>query len=82
MFCPVLPYSSDSAPHDFWLFAGFKEKFAGWSFSCLQDLAKAVNSELRALSPSGRLNALESWHRQLELCVQSGGVYVEEMSMF
>ena len=45
----------------------------------LRDFAKAVNSELHALSPSDYQNAFESWRRRLELCVRSGGECFEGM---
>ncbi|GFS01717.1 mariner Mos1 transposase [Elysia marginata] len=48
----VLPhpaYSPDLAPCDFWLFPTLKDRLAGRKFDRIQDLAKAVNSELRAI---------------------------------
>ena len=44
-----------------------------------QDLAKAVNSELHALSPFDYQKAFECRRRQLELCVWSGEKYFEGM---
>ena len=75
------PYSSDAAPRDFWLFPLIKEKWAGWKFSNIQDLAKVVGSELHALSSSNYQNVFESFRKQLEPCVQSGGEYFEIMWM-
>ena len=43
------PYSPDLAPCDFWLFPVLKEKLAGRKFDRVQDLAKAVRSELSGL---------------------------------
>ncbi|GFR88443.1 transposase [Elysia marginata] len=48
----VLPhpaYSRDLAPFDFWFFPTLKDRLAGRKFDRIQDLAKAVNSELRTL---------------------------------
>ncbi|GFS16881.1 transposase [Elysia marginata] len=48
----VLPhsaYSPDLAPCDFWLFPILKDRLAGRKFDRIQDLAKAVNSELRTI---------------------------------
>ncbi|GFR68054.1 transposase [Elysia marginata] len=48
----VLPhraYSLDMAPCDFWLFPILKDRLAGRKFDRIQDLAKAVNSELRII---------------------------------
>ncbi|GFR99817.1 transposase [Elysia marginata] len=61
----VLPhpaYSPNLASCDFWLFLILKDRLAEWKFDCIQDLAKAVNSELltirkktnKACSGSGR----------------------------
>ena len=57
-----------------------KKSWLGDNFPAyrIQDLAKAVNSELYALSPSNHQNAFETWHRLLELCVQSLGVYFKK----
>ncbi|GFR59573.1 transposase [Elysia marginata] len=45
----ILPhptYSSDLAPCDIWLFPILKDRLAGRKFDRIQDLTKAVNSEL------------------------------------
>ncbi|GFR65728.1 transposase [Elysia marginata] len=42
-------YSPDLAPCDFWLFPILKDRLAGRKFDRIQDLAKAVNSELRTI---------------------------------
>ncbi|GFR92867.1 cysteine-rich venom protein [Elysia marginata] len=50
----VLPhpaYSPDLAPCDFWLFS--RDRLAGRKFDRIQDLAKAVNSELRTIPEEG-----------------------------
>ena len=70
-------YGPDSAPCDVWLLPLIKEKWAGWKFPRIKDLAKAVNSQLRVLSPSDDQNAFESWRRRPELCVRSGGEQFE-----
>ena len=61
------PYSPHLAQCDFWLFPLIKKKkekkLAGWKFFGSEDLAKAVNSEPHALSPSENQNAFESWQR-------------------
>ncbi|GFS00551.1 transposase [Elysia marginata] len=48
----VLPHPVDSpdlAPCDFWLFPILKDRLAGQKFGHIQDLTKAVNSELRTI---------------------------------
>ena len=47
---PPTPNSPNLAPCDFWLFPLIKRKLAGRTFSRIQGLAKAVNSELHAWS--------------------------------
>ena len=45
-------YSPDLAPCDFWLFPKLKSAPAGKPFSRIQDLIKAVHSEMRAIPAS------------------------------
>nr|KAG5697247.1 hypothetical protein BaRGS_031243 [Batillaria attramentaria]KAG5697713.1 hypothetical protein BaRGS_000598 [Batillaria attramentaria] len=44
------PYSPDLAPCDFWLFPILKERLAGRKFDRIQDLSKAVKSELEGMA--------------------------------
>ena len=46
---PHPPYSPDLAPCDFWLFPKIKGAIAGKLFLRTQDLARAVDSELRGI---------------------------------
>ncbi|GFS13827.1 transposase [Elysia marginata] len=49
----VLPhpaYSPDLAQRDFWLFPILKDRLAGRKFDRIQDLTKAMHSELRTIS--------------------------------
>ena len=46
------PHSPELAPFDFWLFPKIKSAFAGKPFSRIQDLGKAVHSEMRAIPAS------------------------------
>ena len=64
------------------LVVSLHQSMVGWvEFSHIQGPVKAVNSELRALSPSDYQNASESWRKQLELCMRSGGWYFEGIWM-
>ena len=49
------PYSPYLAPCDFWLFPTLKEGLAGRKFYRMQDLAKAVFSELRSIPKEAML---------------------------
>ena len=50
-------YSPDLAPCDFRLFPKVKKAISGRLFSRIQDLARAVHSELKSIPPSSTLNA-------------------------
>ena len=73
------PYSPDLAPCDFWLFPTLKERLAGRKFDRVQDLAKAVNSELRGIPKEDYQGALFAWRRRLETCIRVKGEYFEGM---
>lgn len=76
----VLPhpaYSPDLAPCDFWLFPILKDRLAGRKFERIQDLAKAVKSELQTIPEEEYHNAFRKWIRRLEICVQRRGEYFE-----
>ena len=76
----VLPhpaYSPDLAPCDFWLFPILKERLAGRKFTRVQDLSKAVFSELRSIPKEDYCAAFEQWMRRLQTCIQKGGEYFE-----
>ena len=73
------PYSPDLAPCDFWLFPTLKERLVGRKFDRVQDLAKAVNSELRGIPKEDYQGALFAWRRRLETCIRVKGEYFEGM---
>ena len=72
-------YSPDLAPCDFWLFPILQEKLAGHKFDRIQDLAKAVKSQLQGMPREQYQMALEMWWRRLEKCIQVKGGYSEGM---
>ena len=73
------PYSPDLAPCDFWLFPILKERLAGHKFDRVQDLAKAVKSQLDTIPKEDYQRALCAWRRRLETCVRVKGEYFEGM---
>ena len=77
---PHPPYSPDLAPCDFWLFPTLKECLAGRKFYGLQDLAKAVLSELRSIPKEDDAAAMEKWIAPLRTCRQ--GEYFEGMQKY
>ena len=77
---PHPPYSPDIAPCDFWLFPTLKERLAGREFYRVQDLAKAVFSELRSIPKEDyAAAAMEKWIAWLRTCIKRSGEYYEGM---
>lgn len=74
---PHPPYSPDLAPCDFWLFPTLKDRLAGRKFYRVQDLAKAVFSELKGIPKENYAAALEKWITRLRTCIQRRGEYFE-----
>ena len=73
------PYSPDLAPCDFWLFPILKERLAGHKFDRIQDLSKAVKSELEGIPREEYQRALHMWRTRLEMCIRAKGEYFEGM---
>ncbi|GFR75738.1 transposase [Elysia marginata] len=78
----VLPhpaYSPDLAPCDFWLFPILWERLAGRKFDRIQfqDLAKAVNSELRTTPEEDYQGVFRKWQIRLKRCIESHREYFE-----
>ncbi|GFR76292.1 transposase [Elysia marginata] len=74
----VLPhpaYSPDLAPCDFWLFPILKDRLAGGKFDRIQDLAKAVNSELWTIREEDYRGVFRKWQIKLKCCIESHGEY-------
>ncbi|GFR68026.1 transposase [Elysia marginata] len=68
-----LAYDPDLAPYDFWLFPILKDRLAGRKFDRVQDLAKAVNSELRTIPEEDYQGVFRKWHIRLKRCIESHG---------
>lgn len=73
------PYSPDLAPCDFWLFPTLKERLAGRKFDRIQDLTKAVKSELESIPREEYQKAFQKWQGRLQKCIQAQGKYFEGM---
>ncbi|GFR71484.1 transposase [Elysia marginata] len=74
----VLPhpaYSPDVAPCDFWMFPILKDRLAGRKFDRIQDLAKAVNSELQTITEEDYQGVFRKWHIRLKRCIERHGEY-------
>ncbi|GFR74271.1 transposase [Elysia marginata] len=59
----------DLAPCEFWLFLILKDRLAGRKFDRIQDLAKAVNSELRTIPEEGYQSVFQKWQTRLKRCI-------------
>ncbi|GFS22386.1 transposase [Elysia marginata] len=76
----VLPhpaYSPDLAPCDFWLFLILEDRLAGRKFDRIQDLAKAVNSDLPTIPEEDYQGVFRKWQIRLKRCTESHGEYFE-----
>lgn len=77
---PVLPhppYSPDLSPCDYWLFPVLKDRLAGHRFRRIQDMARAVNSELRGIPPEDYRAAIQNYPKRLKMCIRYHGEYFE-----
>ncbi|GFS22419.1 transposase [Elysia marginata] len=68
-----LAYSPDLAACDFWLFSILKDRLAGRKFDRIQDLAKAVNSELRTIQEEDYQGVFRKRQIRLKRCIESHG---------
>lgn len=76
---PHPPYSPDLAPCDFWLFPKVKSAISGRPFSRIQDLARAVKSELERLPASEYHSCFQAWRMRMQRCIEAEGKYFEGM---
>ena len=76
---PHQPYSPDLAPCGFWLFPTLEERLAGRNFHRVQDLAKAVFSELRNVPKEGYAAAIVKWMARLRTYIKRRGQRFEGM---
>ncbi|GFR66847.1 transposase [Elysia marginata] len=74
---PHPAYSPDLALCDFWLFPILKDSLAERNFDRIQDLAKAVNSQLRTIPEEDYQGMLRKWQITLKGCIESHGEYFE-----
>ena len=72
-------YSPDLAPCDFWLFPKLKSAPAGKPFSRIQDLIKAVHSEMRAIPASEYRECFQMWRMRMQRRIEVEGSYFEGM---
>ncbi|GFR86746.1 transposase [Elysia marginata] len=59
------------------LFPILKDRLAGRKFDSIQDLAKAVNSELRTISEENYQGVFRKWQIRMKSCIESHGEHFE-----
>jgi histone-lysine N-methyltransferase SETMAR len=74
---PHPAYSPDLAPLDFWVWPKLKADMSGLKFHRVQDLAKAVHSQLNSYGEDWYRKCLEQWTTRLQKCIDEEGGYVE-----
>lgn len=74
---PQPPYSPDLSPCDFFLFPRLKIHLKGHHFGTLENIAKAVTDQLKAIPVSEFQHCYEEWKNRLQRCVASQGNYFE-----
>ncbi|GFR71122.1 transposase [Elysia marginata] len=72
-------FSLDLAPCDFWLLTILKDRLAGQKFDGIQDLAEAVNSELRTIPEEDYQGVFCKWQIRLKDCIESHGEYFKAL---
>ena len=72
-----LPYSSDLAPADYFLFPKVKSHLKGRLFDSISDIQKAVKSTLNTIAKDDFYKGIQKLYDRANLCVQLEGTYVE-----
>ncbi|GFS17167.1 transposase [Elysia marginata] len=81
----VLPhptYTPDLAPCDFWLFPILKDRLVRRKFDRIQDLAKAVNSELSAIQEEDYQGVFWKWQIRLKRCMRAMESILKDFESF
>jgi hypothetical protein len=75
--CPHLPYSTDLAPCDFWLFPKLKLTMKGKRFASIPEIEAAATTRLKGLTIDDFKNCFKKWQERWYKCVASQGDYFE-----
>ncbi len=70
-------YSPDLAPNDFFLYPMVKKVIKGQRYSSIEQLKKAVHTQLIHISKNRLKEAFEKWQYWWEKCIALGAAYVE-----
>jgi hypothetical protein len=72
-----LPYSTDLAPCDFWLFPKLKLTVEGKRFASIPEIEAATTKRLKVLMKDDLQNCFKKWQERWNKCVASQGDYFE-----
>ena len=70
---PQLPYSSDFAPCDFWLFP----KLRGCRYETIEEIKEAVTKVIDTLKQTDFHGAFQNLLKWYNKCITAGGDYLE-----
>ena len=72
-----LPYSSDLAPADYFVFRKVKSHVKGRLFDSISDIQKTVTSTLNTIAKDDFYKGIQKLYDRANLCVLLEGMYVE-----
>ncbi|GFW74558.1 mariner Mos1 transposase [Trichonephila clavipes] len=72
---PVIPYSPDLAPCDFFLFPRLKREMKGKHWDTMENIQHQVT---RGIPVEEFQGAFQAWQTRLRKCIDAGGMYFEE----
>jgi histone-lysine N-methyltransferase SETMAR len=71
------PYSPDLTPADYFLFPKVKSHLKGRLFDSISHIQNAVTSTLNTTAKDDFYKGIQKLYHRANLCVQLGGLYVE-----
>lgn len=75
------PYSPDLAPCDFFLFPKLKEVIKGVRFPDVDDIRRAVTTELRRIPEESFQGCMLAWQQRMQKCMRLQGDYFEGQNL-
>jgi hypothetical protein len=73
----MLPYFTDSAPADFFLFAKLKSSLKGRRFQMVEEIEENLTWDLHANPQNMFQDVFQNWKKRWEWCIKSEGEYFE-----
>ena len=75
------PYSPDLAPCDFFLFPKLKEVIKGVRFPDVDDIRRAVTTELQQIPEESFQGCMLAWQQRMQKCMRLQGDYFEGQNL-